>query len=81
MTLLHLICILMIMFAPNYYKQLVVNTKTSAHTLIAVVHLTINISSPITLFTLFLSLIYLLFSLQYYLLLFHPLTTTDALHK
>ena len=47
MPLLHLISILVIMFAPNYYKQLLVNTKTSAHTLIAVVHLTINISSPI----------------------------------
>ena len=71
------------MFAPYCYKQLVVNcdyvhTTTSVNTLIAVVHLTINTFSPIT-------SIYLLFSMQHYLLPFHPLTTNrdtnDTLHK
>ena len=49
-------------------------TTTVANNLIAVGHLTINIFSPI-------SSIYLLFSLQHYLLPFHPLTTNDTLHK
>ena len=52
-------------------------TTTTANiiSIVAVVHLINNkYFSPIT-------SIYLLFSLQHYLLPFHPLTTSDTLHK
>ena len=65
------------MFTPYCYKQLVVKCDyvlQQVQTLCCCNSNNNKYFSPIT-------SIYLLFSLQHYLLPLHPLTTNDALHK